>query len=208
MLALSLAPRVAVPAEPPSERPPADEVFRTFEKRVQGAQSVFVAYLGERTSKKGQEIERSYYGGTYHVRPGIELVMRPFNPSNQYVRSWIVVPMANYFGPVTRQGFLDNLTSRMFVDLFLPPVTDFKLVKRKAGADPAGSMIIAYTVYLHAVEKTPAVAKQVTLWLDEKSLTVKLDGNRHGFLELSDTVHAITLPLGEPRGREVRKLDA
>src|SRR5262249_51623439 len=37
-------------------------------------------------------------------------------------------------------------------------------------ADPAGSKVIAYTLYVWTNEKTPANARQVTLWLDEKSL--------------------------------------
>jgi hypothetical protein len=55
-------------------------------------------------------------------------------------------------------------------DLFLPDVADLKLLKPNADADPAGSKIIAYTLYAGTMEKTPANARQVILWLDEKSL--------------------------------------
>jgi hypothetical protein len=54
------------------------------------------------------------------------------------------------------------------MDLFLPAVADFKLVKPNADADPAGSKVIAYTLDV-STTKTPATA-QVMLWLDEKSL--------------------------------------
>jgi hypothetical protein len=55
-------------------------------------------------------------------------------------------------------------------DLVLPPVADFKLVKPKAGAGPAGTRVIAYTLYAWTGEKAPENARQVMLWLDEKSL--------------------------------------
>jgi RNA polymerase sigma factor (sigma-70 family) len=163
-------PPVARLPEPPSEPATAAEAFGTFEKRVQEAKSLFIAYVREVTRKEGQETTRSYDAGTYHVTPGRDpgTVMQHFKPDKPYAGPWSVWPGAHYYSPITRSGFFPWFgMGRM--DLILPPVADFKLVKPKADSDPAGSKVIAYTLHV-STTKTPANALQVTLWLDEKSL--------------------------------------
>jgi hypothetical protein len=80
------------------------------------------------------------------------------------------------------------------LDLFLPPVAEFKLVKPNADADPAGSKVIAYTLDI-STTKTPANA-QVMLWLDEKSLAPLKRTVRSG-QELEVTEHYYSFSTGE-----------
>ncbi len=124
----------------------------------------------EVTRKEGQETIRSHDAGTYHVKPGSSTVMQHFKPDNHYVGPWSVGPGAHYYSPITRSGFFPWFGVECPMDLFLPPVADLKLVNPKADADPLGSKIIAYTLYAWTMEKTPENARQVTLWLDEKTL--------------------------------------
>jgi hypothetical protein len=165
-------PPVARPTEPPGEQATAAEVFGTFEKRVQEAKSLFIAYVREVTRKEGQETKRSYGAGTYHVTLGQvpNTVMQHLKPENLYGGLWSVGSGQHYYSPITRSGFYPWLGVGDRQDLILPPVADFELVKAKAGADPAGSTVITYTLYVSTTAKTPENARQVTLWLDEKSL--------------------------------------
>jgi hypothetical protein len=191
-LGLALATRVA--AGPTNDATTAEELFRRFEKQVREGKSLFIAYVGERATKNGPETTRRHYGGTYYARPGTELVMRWFNQGDPDAHDWFVAPTEHYYGPVTRQGFFDNLNSRLYIDIFMMHTADFKFVDPRAGVDPPGSRAIAYTLYLRPaenppapprqvtpgdqanrgisvrVEIPPAPPRQVTLWLDEKSL--------------------------------------
>jgi hypothetical protein len=91
------------------------------------------------------------------------------------------------------------------MDLWLPPVADFKLVKPKADADPAGSKVIAYTL---AVSTTrPPANAEVMLWLDEKSLApLKLTVRSGPELEVTECYYGfstgeVPAPFaGEPAG--------
>jgi hypothetical protein len=92
--------------------------------------------------------------------------MRTFDQDRAFVRESMVGHTKNSSSLLTRMGmFLDGPFA--FV---LLPVGEFKSVEPKAGVDPAGCTIIAYTLYLHWTERTLDRARQVTLWLDEKSL--------------------------------------
>ncbi len=164
-------PPVARPPEPPSEQAAA-EVFGTFEKRTREARSLFIAYVREVARKEGQGTIRSYEAGTYLVTRGQEsgTMMQLFKPDKWYSGPWSFVPAQHHYSPITRSGFFPWFGVGDRQDLFLPPVADFKLLKPEAGAGPTGTRVIAYTLYTHMTEKTPANARQVTLWLDEKSL--------------------------------------
>jgi RNA polymerase sigma factor (sigma-70 family) len=180
---------VARPAEPPSESATADEVFGTFEKQMRESKSLFIAYVREVTRKEGQQTTRNYEAGTYHVTPGQGpgTVTQHFKPDQPYSGPWSFWPAAHYYSPFTRSGFFPwGVIERL--DLFLPPVADFKLVKPEGAADPAGSKVIAYTLYVSMTERTPANARQVTLWLEEKSL-VPLKRVVHSGQELEVTEH-------------------
>jgi hypothetical protein len=96
--------------------------------------------------------------------------MQPFKPDRLYAGPWSVGPGRHYYSPITRSGFFPWFGMERPQDLVLPPVADFKLVKPKAGAGPTGTRVIAYTLYTGWGEKAPENARQVTLWLDEKSL--------------------------------------
>jgi hypothetical protein len=165
----ALAVACAAPAAPApaDDAPAAEELFRSFEKQAREARSLFVAYVGERTSSRGSETERSYYGGTSHLRPGIERVMRTFDQDRAFVCDAMVGHTDNAFGLLTRTGWCFGEGPYAFV---LMPVREFRFVEPKAGADPPGCKIIAYTLYLHWTERTPNYARQVTLWLDQKSM--------------------------------------
>jgi RNA polymerase sigma factor (sigma-70 family) len=131
-------PPAARPPEPPSEQAAAAEVFGTFEKRVQEAKSLFIAYVSEVTRKEGQETTRSYDAGTYHFKPGQDpwTVMQLFKPDKLYAGPWSVGPGRHYYSPITRSGFFPWFGMERPQDLVLPPVADFKLVKPEAGAVP------------------------------------------------------------------------
>jgi RNA polymerase sigma factor (sigma-70 family) len=165
-------PPVARPPEPVSQPATAAVAFGTFEKRVQEARSLFIAYVREVTRREGQETTRSYDAGTFHVKTGQDrnTVMQLFKPDKLYAGPWSFWPTERYYSPITRSGFFPWFGMGPRMDLILPPVADFKLVKPKADADPAGSKVIAYTLYVSKTAKTPENARQVTLWLDEKSL--------------------------------------
>jgi RNA polymerase sigma factor (sigma-70 family) len=165
-------PPVARPPGPVSQPATATEAFGTFEKRVQEARSLFIAYVREVTRKEGQETTRSYEAGTFHVKTGQDrnTVMQLFKPDKLYAGPWNFWPTERYYSPITRSGFFPWFGMGPRMDLILPPVADFKLVKPKADADPAGGKVIAYTLYVSKTAKTPENARQVTLWLDEKSL--------------------------------------
>jgi hypothetical protein len=96
--------------------------------------------------------------------------MQLFKPDKLYAGPWSVGPGRHYYSPITRSGFFPWFGMERPQDLVLPPVADFKLVKPKAGAGPTGTRVIAYTLYTGWGEKAPENARQVTLWLDEKSL--------------------------------------
>ena len=191
-------PPAARPPEPPSEQAAAAEVFGTFEKRVQEAKSLFIAYVREVTRKEGQETTRSYDAGTYHVRPGQDpgTVMQLFKPDKLYAGPWSVGPGRHYYSPITRSGFFPWFGMERPQDLVLPPVADFKLVKPKADAGPTGTRVIAYTLYTGWGEKAPENARQVTLWLDEKSLAPIKRRVRSG-QELEVTEHYYGFSTGE-----------
>jgi RNA polymerase sigma factor (sigma-70 family) len=157
--------------EPPSEQASAAEMFSTFEKQVREAKSLFIAYVREVTRREGEKTIHSYGAGTYHVTPGQlpGTVMQHFKPDKLYAGPWSVAPAQHYYSPITRSGFFPWFVERP-QDMILAPVADLKLVKPNADADPAGSTVIAYTVYVWTTEKTPENARQVVLWLDEKSL--------------------------------------
>jgi RNA polymerase sigma factor (sigma-70 family) len=165
-------PPVAQPPAPPGESATAEKWFGAFEKRLKEAKSVFIAYVREVTRKNGRETTHNYYGGTYHWRPGQDFgtVMQHFKQGNEMVGHWSVGPGQHYYSPITRSGFFPWFGVERPQDLFLPPVADFKLVEPKAGIDPPGARIIAYTLYASTMQKTPENARQVTLWLDEKTL--------------------------------------
>ena len=167
-------PPVARSPEPPSEQAPAAaaEAFGTFEKRVREAKSLFIAYVREVTRKEGQETTRSYDAGTYHVQPGQDrdIVMQHFKPDKPYAGPWSVGSGPHFYSPITRSGFFPWFGMGHRMDLFLPPVADLELAKPKTDADPTESNVIAYTLYVSMTAKTPANARQVTLWLDDKSL--------------------------------------
>jgi hypothetical protein len=164
-------PPPARPTEPPGEQAAAAEVFGKFEKRMQEAKSLFIAYVREVTRKEGQETTRSYGAGTYDVKLGQApyTVMQHFKPEKLYGGPWGVGSGQHYYSPITRSGFYSWFGMER-QDLILPPVADLKLVKPKTDVDPAGSKVITYTVYVMTTEKTPEKARQVTLWLDAKSL--------------------------------------
>jgi RNA polymerase sigma factor (sigma-70 family) len=191
-------PPVARLPEPPNEPATAAEVFGTFEKRVREAKSLFIAYVREVTRKEGQQTTRSYDAGTYHVKPGqgSGTVMQHFKPDNSYVGPWSVGPGAHYYSPITRSGFFPWFGVERPMDLILPPVAEFKLVKPKADADPAGSNVIAYTLYVSSMTKTPTNARQVTLWLDEQSLA-PLKRSVHSGSELEVTERYYGFSTGE-----------
>jgi RNA polymerase sigma factor (sigma-70 family) len=203
-------PPVARPPEPPGEPAIAAEVFGTFEKRMRQARSLFIAYVREVTRKEGQKTTRSYDAGTYHVKrgqgPGLT-VMQHFKPDKVYSGPWSVGPGQHYYSPITRSGFFPWFGLSRPMDMFLPPVADLKLVKPNADADPAGSKIIAYTLYAWTMAKTPANARQVTLWLDEKSLVPLRRSVRSGQeLEVTERYYGFStgeVPapfVGEPAG--------
>src|SRR5262249_39219629 len=154
-------PPVARPPEPASEPATAAEVFGTFEKRMQEAKSFFIAYVSEVTRKEGQQTTRSYDAGTYHVQPGQDplTVMQHFKPDKPYAGPWSVAPGQHSYSPITRSGFFPWLGMGRRQDLILPNIADLKLVKPKADTDPAGSKIIAYTLYVSWTERTPANAR-------------------------------------------------
>lgn len=183
-------PPVARPSEPPSEPATAAEVFDTFEKQVREAKSLFVAYVRDEVTRKGGDVTtRSYDAGTWHVTPGRggNTVMQLFKPDKWYSGPWSFAPAQHHYSPITRSGFFPWLGWGERQDMWLPPVADFKLVKPKADHDPAGSKVLAYTLYV-GNEKTPANARQVTLWLDEKSLVPLKRSVRSG-PELEVTEH-------------------
>jgi RNA polymerase sigma factor (sigma-70 family) len=165
-------PPVVQPSEPASEQASAAEEFGTFEKRMQEAKSLFIAYVREVTRKEGQETTRSYDAGTYHVTPGQNPVtmMQHFKPDKPCPGPWSVASGQHYYHPITRYGFFGWIGVERPVDFLRLPVADLKLVKPNADADPAGSKLLAYTFYVSDTTKTPANARHVTLWLDEKSL--------------------------------------
>jgi RNA polymerase sigma factor (sigma-70 family) len=165
-------PPVAQPAGPPSEQAIAAEVFGTFEKRVRDARPLFIAYVREVTRKEGAKTTHSYDAGTYQVKPdqGPGTLMRHLKPDNLYGGSWFVGSGEHYYSPITRSGFFPWFGMERPMDLTQPPVAEFELVKPQADADPAGSKVIAYTLYVSTMAKTPENARHVTLWLDEKSL--------------------------------------
>jgi RNA polymerase sigma factor (sigma-70 family) len=187
---------VARPAEPPSESATAAEVFGTFEKQMRESKSLFIAYVRE--VKEGQQTTPSYDAGTYHVTPGQGpgTVTQHFKPDQPYSGPWSYWPEAHYYSPITRSGFFPWLVGGHRMDLFLPPVADFKLLKPNADTDPAGSNIIAYTLYASTMERTPANARQVTLWLDEKSLVPLKRSVRSG-QELEVVEHYYGFSTGE-----------
>jgi hypothetical protein len=92
------------------------------------------------------------------------------------------------------------------MDFFLPPVADLKLVEPNADADPAGSKVIAYTLYAWTMAQTSENARQVTLWLDEKSLVPLKRSVRSGQLEVTERYYGFPtreVPAafeGEPAG--------
>jgi hypothetical protein len=96
--------------------------------------------------------------------------MQLFKPDKWYSGPWSFWPAQHHYSPITRSGFFPWLGVGDRQDMFLPPVADFKLLKPEAGAGPTGTRGIAYTLYTHTTKKTPENARQVTLWLDEKSL--------------------------------------
>jgi RNA polymerase sigma factor (sigma-70 family) len=165
-------PPVARPAEPPSEQATAAEVFRTFEKRVRDAKPLFIAYVREVARKEGEKTTRSYDAGTYQIKPdqGPGTLMRHLKPDTLYGGSWFVGSGEHYYSPITRSGFFPWFGMERPMDLTQPPVAEFELVEPKAVAGPAGSKVIAYTLYVSTMAKTPENARRVTLWLDEKSL--------------------------------------
>jgi RNA polymerase sigma factor (sigma-70 family) len=190
-------PAVARRPEPSSEQATAAEVFGTFEKRVREARSLFIAYVREVTRKKGRETTRSYEAGTYHVTPGQGpgTVMQLFKPDKLYSGPWSFWPAQYYYSPITRCGFFPWFGVER-QDMFLPPVADFKLLKPKADAYPAGTRVIAYTLHAWTMEKAPANARQVTLWLNEKSL-VPIKRCVHRGQELEVTEHYYGFSTGE-----------
>jgi RNA polymerase sigma factor (sigma-70 family) len=159
-------------AEPAREQATAAEVFGSFEKRVQDAKSLFIAYVSEVTQKGSQETTRRYDAGTYHVRPGhAATVMQLFKPDKLYSGPWSVGPGRYHYGPITRSGFFPWFGMERPQDMILPPVADFTLVKPKAGTAPTGTSVVTYTLYTTwGMEQIPENARQVELWLDEKSL--------------------------------------
>jgi RNA polymerase sigma factor (sigma-70 family) len=164
-------PPVARPTEPPGKQATAAEVFATFEKNVREAKSLFIAYVREVTRKEGQETTHSYAAGTYHVKPGQDrdIVRQLFKSEKLYSGPWAVASGQHYYCPITRSGFYPWFGNER-LDVLQPPIADFAIVKPKADTDPAGTKVITYTVYVWTTEKTPANARQVTLWLDEKTL--------------------------------------
>jgi hypothetical protein len=166
-----------LPAPPPAqstEGPTAEELFRKFEKQVEESKTVFIAYVGERKTTKGQQITRSYYAGTYHAKPkeAGEPAYREEHRCEEHTggRALLSATHPNHFpfGPITRNGFFFGDT---FYQVALWDVADFQFVEPKPGADPAGSKIIAYTHHVPMLEeKGPGGARQMMLWLDEKSL--------------------------------------
>jgi RNA polymerase sigma factor (sigma-70 family) len=186
------------PSEPPGEQVAAADVFGTFEKRVQEARSLFIAYVIEVTHKEGGETTRSYDAGTYHVTTGQNpvTVMQLFKPDKLYSGPWSFWPAQHHYSPITRTGFFPVLGMGERQDLILPPVADLEIVKPKADADPAGSKVIAYTLYVSTTARTPANARQVTLWLDEKSL-VPIKRHVRSGSELEVTEHYYGFSTGE-----------
>jgi hypothetical protein len=164
-------PPAARPPEPPGEQVTAAEVFGTFEKRVREARSLFIAYVREVTRKEGEGTTRSYEAGTFHVTPGQGpgTVMQLFKPDKLYSGRWSFWPAQYHYSPITRCGFFPWFGVER-QDMFLPTVADFKLVKPTADAGSTGARVIAYTLYAWTGEKAPENARQVMLWLDEKSL--------------------------------------
>jgi RNA polymerase sigma factor (sigma-70 family) len=201
-------PPVAQPPEPTNEPAPAAEVFDKFEKQMREAKSLFIAYVRDVNRKNGEETTRSYEAGTYHVTTGKDsvAVMQHFKPDKLYSGPWSVAPTERYYSPITRSGFFPWFGMQR-LDMVLPPVADFKLVKPKADADPAGSKVIAYTVYVFPSEKTPENARQATLWLDEKSLVpIKRSVRAGPELEVTERYYGFStreVPapyVGEPAG--------
>jgi RNA polymerase sigma factor (sigma-70 family) len=201
-------PPVARPFEPPDEQVAAAEAFGTFEKQMREAKSLFIAYVREVARKEGQETTRSYDAGTYHVTQGQDrnAVMQLFKPDKLYSGLWSFAPAQHHYSAVTRSGFFPWLGIGERPDLILPPVADFNLVKPKGDADPAGSKIITYTFYVSMTEKTPENARQVTLWLDEKSLAPIKRSVRSGAEEVTEHYYGFStgevpaLFVGEPAG--------
>jgi RNA polymerase sigma factor (sigma-70 family) len=200
---------VARPPEPPGEQATATAVFGTFEKQVREAKSLFIAYVREVTRKEGQKTTRSHDAGTYHVKPDQVrgTLMQRLKPDNLYGGYWFVGSGQHYYSPITRSGFFPWFGMERPQDLILPPVADFKLVQPKADADPAGSKVIAYTLYVSWTAKTPANARQVTLWLDEKSLVPLRRTVRSGpELEVTERYYGFSTSevpapfVGEPAG--------
>jgi hypothetical protein len=203
LTALGLALATQAVAQPTNDARTAEELFRNFEKQVQEGKSLFVAYVGEQATKQGPEITRSYYGGTYHVRPGIDRVTKSFDQSHAQVRHHFVGSTENYYTQATRTGFV---VTGPYAWLLLP-VSEFKFVKPKAGADPIGSQIIAYTVHLNMKEKTSSLARQVTLWLDGKTLapikrSVRWTSEGHEFEATERYYGFSTAEIPEPYQRE------
>jgi hypothetical protein len=97
-------------------------------------------------------------------------MMQHFKPDKPCPGPWSVASGQHYYHPITRYGFFGWIGVERPVDFLLLPVADLKLVKPNADADPAGSKVLAYTFYVSDTTKTPANARHVTLWLDEKSL--------------------------------------
>jgi hypothetical protein len=204
-------PRTEPPVARPSERPPepaAAEVFGTFEKQVRGARSLFVAYVREVTRREGPQTTHSYDAGTYQVKPGrLSTVMQHFKPDKLYSGPWSVGPGQHYYSPITRSGFFPWFSVERPMDFFLPPVADFKRVKANPDADPAGSKVIAYTLYAWTMAETPENARQVTLWLDEKSLVpLKRTVRKRSEVEVTEHYYGFStgeVPapfVGEPAG--------
>jgi hypothetical protein len=175
VLGAMVASATCASAQPPGKPAEAERKFREFEKRIQGAKSATIIYVGvEIVRSKGEEISRKLYGGSWQVKPGGNLACVERGQSSHVSTGVKVLPDNNnpflvaapgdfFIGTITRHGFFSAATEALDDCCLARKMNDFRFEPRQEGTGAATR--IAYRLGLKE-----GLACDVVLSIDDKSL--------------------------------------